>query len=301
MRFPHSSSLICGVVVAAGGCASPRLRAADTSPEAGLSSLIAAERAFARHSERAGIKESFIANLGGDGILFRPGPVNGLEWFRDRPASRGYLSWEPEVAAIAASGELGYTTGPWEFRARGAADTVSGAGHYVTVWRRDSSRTWKMALDIGTAHRWVPRPSEAPGKVLGTVYSLGGDARQALIVQDSALGAAGAPQSADLLGAMLDDARVHRQGAVPALGMDAIRAALHGDDRPYHAKPLGSGVSRAADFGYTYGEYELVPTFNRSAERGFYLRIWRPGPDGGWRIMLDLAQPGGGGGGGGGS
>jgi len=270
------------------GCASRGAQPGAGSND-GVRSLIAAERAFARHSERAGIKESFIANMGADGLLFRPGPVNGLEWLKTHPPARGYLSWDPEVAAISSSGELGYTTGPWEFRATGAKDTVSGAGHYVTVWRRDSTGTWKMAVDIGTSHAWMAKPDDAVGSVISRTSSLGADAQQQLFARDSAIGG-GAPQSAALLGAMADDARTHREGAPPALGIENVRRAFVGDDRPYHSTRLGGGISRAADFGYTYGEYELVASFTHPAQRGFYLRIWRVDGDV-WQVILDLSQP----------
>jgi ketosteroid isomerase-like protein len=261
------------------------------APGRGLQSLIAAERAFARHSERAGIKESFVANLGTDGILFRPGPVNGLDWFRTRPGGTGYLSWEPEVALIASSGDMGYTTGPWELRARGATDTVSGAGHYVTVWKRDSTGTWKMAADIGTSHRWVERPADAAGYVVLTASALGDSARRLLFSRDSVLGREGLRQTETLLPAMANAGRLHREGALPALGADAAREALRNDDRTFYSTPLGGAVSRAGDFGFTYGSYELVATFNKSGERGFYMRIWQPDDSGAWRILLDLQQP----------
>jgi Domain of unknown function (DUF4440) len=293
-RLPLRPLCACtAAAILAAACASRGRQGSEAGGDvSGLRSLVAAERAFARHSERAGIKESFVANLGVDGVLFRPGPVNGLEWFRDRPAPRAYLSWEPEVAAISASGDMGFTTGPWELRATGASDSVSGAGHYVTVWKRDSTGTWKMAVDIGTSHARVPRPTDVAGSVISATASLGPDAKQAIMARDSLLGkSGGAPQSAVLIGAMAPDARLHREGALPALGIDAVRAAMAGDDRPYHSKPLGAAASRAGDFGYTYGEYELVATFTRPAERGFYLRLWRPGEDGTWRIILDLAQP----------
>lgn len=287
LRGVHAGLAAAIVIIA--GCATSGAR--PDVPESGVRSLIAAERAFARHSEKAGIKESFIANLGVDGILFRPGPVNGLDWLTSRPPARGYLSWDPEVAAISSSGELGYTTGPWEFRAKGFADTVSGAGHYVTVWRRDSTGTWKMAVDIGTGHPWVARPTDVVGSVISRASSLGSDAQRMLFARDSVLGAAGAPQNAALLGALAADARLHREGALPALGLDAVRAALAGDERPYHSKRLGGATSRSLDLAYTYGEYELVPSFTRPAERGHYLRIWRADDDGEWRVILDLAQP----------
>lgn len=269
-------------------CASQPVQRSPDS-RGSVQSLIAAERAFARHSERAGIKESFTANLGVDGILFRPGPVNGLNWLDTHPPARGYLSWDPEVAAVSSSGELGYTTGPWEFRASGPKDSVSGAGHYVTVWRRDSTGTWKMAVDIGTSHKWMAKPDDAVGSVLTRVSSLGSAAQQQLFARDSVVGS-GAPQSGSLQGLMADDGRVHREGEIPALGIDNVRRLFAGDDRPYHSKRLGGGISRAADFAYTYGEYELVASFTHPAERGYYLRIWRIDDDA-WRVILDLAQP----------
>jgi len=273
-----------------GGCASSRNQPSGESA-AGLRSLIAAERAFARRAESSGTKDAFVANLGVDGVLFRPGPVNGLAWFRDRPPARGYLSWDPEWAEISASGELGWTTGPFEFRATSASDTVSDAGHYVTVWRRDPTGAWKLAVDIGTSHRFVPKRNDAGGTVLRPASSLGADAQRRLLAQDSVLGAAGVPARDALVASMDRGARLHREGAVPALGEAAVRTALRDDNRVYRSKPLGGGTSRAADFGYTYGEYDLAATSERAAERGFYVRLWCPGSDATWRIILDLAQP----------
>lgn len=292
MRISRNRSylafLLVAAIVLAAGCASQSAQRGAGSND-GVRSLIAAERAFARHSERAGIKESFIANLGTDGLLFRPGPVNGLNWLNTHPAAKGYLSWDPEVAAISSSGELGFTTGPWEFRAAGPKDSVSGAGHYVTVWKRDSTRTWKMAVDIGTSHRWMAKPEDAVGSVISRASTLGAEAQEQLFARDSAVGR-GAPQGASLLGAMAEDARVHREGEVPALGIENVRRAFAGDDRPYHSKRLGGAISRAGDFGYTYGEYELVASFTHPAQRGYYLRLWRV-DENAWRVILDLAQP----------
>lgn len=288
---PRAVACCATVVILLAGCASSGTTTNGGNRDAGLRSLIAAERAFARRSESSGIKDAFVANLGDDGLLFRPGPVNGLAWFRDRPAARGYLSWDPEWAEISASGEMGWTTGPFEVRAAGASDTVSGAGHYVTVWRRDSAGVWKMVVDIGTSHRFVPKPKDAEGAVLRRAGSLGADAQRRLLVQDSVLGTAGVQPRNALMASMDREVRLHREGAVPALGEVAVRVALRDDDRVYRSRPLGGGTSRAADFGYTYGEYELSATSERAAERGFYLRLWRPGGDGTWRVILDLAQP----------
>lgn len=289
--FAHrlALGLLCGGAIA---CASAGSSRSVPNSDDALRSVIAAERAFARHSERAGVNESFSANLAVDGILFRPGPVNGLHWLAANPGQAGYLSWEPSTAAVTQSGDMGFTTGPWEFRAKGATDTLSGAGHYVTVWKRDSTGAWKIALDIGTSHRWLERPADAMGRVLPVVDSSGAaEWRSHLFRRDSLLGAGGLPQADALLPAFAEDGRLHRERAVPALGIAAVRAALGDDKRPYYAKPIDLAVSRGGEFAYSYGEYELVASVTRPPERGYYLRLWRRADDGSWRILLDLNQP----------
>src|SRR3990172_2823380 len=78
-------------------------------------SLVQAELAFAAMSVEKGRKAAFITFLSEDSILFRPGPVSGKKWFIEAPEAHGLLSWRPVVAVVSASGDFGYTTGPWEF------------------------------------------------------------------------------------------------------------------------------------------------------------------------------------------
>ena len=87
-----------------------------------LGSLVEAERAFARASIEKGIRASFIENLADDGILFRPRPVAGKKWMEDHPAPKGVLTWQPIFADVARAGDMGYTTGPWEFREKTLED-----------------------------------------------------------------------------------------------------------------------------------------------------------------------------------
>ena len=66
-------------------------------------------------------------------------------------AAAGQLNWAPEFADIAVSGDLGYTTGPWEFR-RSPKDAPVAFGHYVTLWRKQNNGAWKVEVDIGIGH-----------------------------------------------------------------------------------------------------------------------------------------------------
>ena len=81
-----------------------------------LDGLIEAERAFARLSLEKGSRDAFLANLSDESILFRPGPVPGKQWMEKSEAVTTQLSWQPEFADISSAADLGFTTGPWEFR-----------------------------------------------------------------------------------------------------------------------------------------------------------------------------------------
>src|SRR5262249_24941180 len=85
----------------------------------GVASLVAAERAFAKRSVDPGIKPAFLANVAEVAIIFRPGPVNAQEWFKNHGGATGTLAWAPDLAAVANTGDLGYTSGPWSYTEEG--------------------------------------------------------------------------------------------------------------------------------------------------------------------------------------
>src|SRR5512134_2869671 len=102
---------------------------------ADLVSLVAAEWAFADSSPQLGTRGAFLAHLADDAILFRPRPVRGKEWLTAQPARPGLLTWYPMLAAISRAGDLGYTSGPWEFRPNGPADAPVAYGFFTSLWR----------------------------------------------------------------------------------------------------------------------------------------------------------------------
>ena len=44
------------------------------------------------------------------------------------------------------AGDLGYTYGTYTVPA--LASAPARAGHYVHIWERDTTRTWKLALEV---------------------------------------------------------------------------------------------------------------------------------------------------------
>jgi hypothetical protein len=66
------------------------------------------------------------------------------------PAS--LLTWEPQRAEVARSGELGWTWGTYEVRPEGDLEAEPLAyGKYVNVWRTQPDRTWKVIVDTGNS------------------------------------------------------------------------------------------------------------------------------------------------------
>jgi ketosteroid isomerase-like protein len=62
------------------------------------------------------------------------------------------LTWEPIFANIAASGDLGYTIGRWDYSITDSLGAVQSAfGHYVTVWQKQPDGSWKYVFDSGTS------------------------------------------------------------------------------------------------------------------------------------------------------
>jgi ketosteroid isomerase-like protein len=63
------------------------------------------------------------------------------------PIAGGGPLWTPEIGAVAASGDLGFTAGPvvlW--RPADGAGAPAGA-KYLTIWRRMPNGDWRYVVD----------------------------------------------------------------------------------------------------------------------------------------------------------
>lgn len=61
------------------------------------------------------------------------------------------ISWKPENAEVALSGDLGYTWGNWKL----VAPDTTYYGNYFTAWKKQKDGKWKVALDGGNG---TPKP-----------------------------------------------------------------------------------------------------------------------------------------------
>ncbi len=280
------------------GCA----RVGDMESE--LGSLVDAERAFAQASLDRGWRAAFLEYLGEGSIAFQPEPVDARAWYEKSTADSSVLSWGPVYADISRGGDMGYTTGPWTHTRATADGEVTYHGQYVSVWKRESGGAWRVAIDIGISHaepapdagvgeapvREVTHP-ELPAGWRGTAVDLKGE-RLALL--DADRGFADAVASAGSVEAYRKhtacDVRLYRQGREPRAGQDAALAALARTPGSLVWEPAAAHVSRSGDLGYTYGASTFTPEGDAPAERRNYLKIWKKGGDGRWRVVLDIAD-----------
>lgn len=262
-----------------------------------LQSLIEAERGFARTSVEKGTREAFLANLADDSVIFHPHALNGKKWWSEQQPRPGVLSWRPIYAFVARSGDIGYTTGPWEYRPKSLEDKPVAFGYFVTIWKKQVDGTWKAFLDLGTQNP-EPKTSE-PDKVfsssntaknIGTNHDITSEWGSLLKTENDFLKLMTTKSGVDsFLSYMADDVRFYRMNAFPVLGAEATRAAFAARPGTLSWQNTSGGVSSTGDLGYTYGTYELKS--GAEAESGNYLRIWRKQANGKWRVVLDLLNP----------
>lgn len=254
--------------------------------------LVAAERAFASAAASEGTRAAFLQFLAGDSILFRPEPVDGQTWFQQQPANPGLLSWRPEFAEMAASGDMGYTTGPWNFRGQSDESPVQ-FGQYVSIWRRGQHSPWKVALDAGITS---PPPVDESNstQVIAIEHEIARDgvSEAELLQIESTLAE-----------------RVRQKGYLSAVHEMAAANVwvLRMDQPPFRgfldlaevvpAQPLdiewtvsGAAVAPSGELGYVYGTGRRLNE-EQVEERCSFLRIWRWGDQDRWELALDIDNP----------
>lgn len=120
--------------------------------------LIKTDSEFSNLSKEKGMNEAFLTYVAEDGVLLRRNslPIKGKNVIREKllssPDTSVTLTWEPQYADVAKSGELGYTYGIYVIKGRDEkGNPASVKGTYCSIWKRDEKRNWKFVLDTGNA------------------------------------------------------------------------------------------------------------------------------------------------------
>ncbi|HYC38301.1 MAG TPA: DUF4440 domain-containing protein [Usitatibacter sp.] len=274
--------LLAACAVAAAACA------VNPASKEDAASLAAAETAFASHSVREDMRVAFIAAFAPDGLFVRNGWIAAARYLEARPAPPIVLDWRPQLVEVAASGELGLSTGPWRLTSKADPAAPAGYGQFVSIWRRAPAGPWKVEVDLGIAHErpilW-DAPLENRGAPAGA-RSSGGELVDAEADFQKRATAGGLAAAFEALAAA--DLRFYREGHSPVLDRATAIASPAARESQQRWTLEHGAVARSGDFGYSRGTYALAPAPAKTA--GYFLRVWRREAPG-WRVILDVVQP----------
>jgi ketosteroid isomerase-like protein len=267
--------------------------------QSALQEMVKTEQAFSKMAEEKNARDAFMTFIADDGLLFRPGAVNGKKWMLERPVppsdKKPLLAWQPSYAGMAASGDMGFTTGPWEAKSDIKDEKPSGYGHFVTVWKKQSDGSWKFVVDLGISHpqsggpqaHWEPEATKKetfkPVDIAVSRESLlSRDRKYSAEVLSQGLGKTFSAYAAP-------DVRLYRHAGLPFIGREASTEAIAKTKGQVTWQPIAADTSSAGDLGYTHGTYEVADDTKKVIEHGSYVRIWKK-QSATWQIIMDVTN-----------
>lgn len=271
-------------------------KSASLAPD--LQAMVETERAFAHTAPEKGIRDSFLAFIADDGILFRPTAVNGKQFLEKQQPRPGILTWYPSFADISGAGDMGMTTGPWEFRQKSLEEQPVAFGAFMTVWRKQADGSWKFAIDFGISYDKPDAPAAAwqlPANFNRSKTEAKADAAKeqaGLLALEQKFSKASEAQgfAKAFINYAADDVRILREGMQPVVGFKEASSALalKTGTRPLSWQPVKAEVASSGDMGFTYGSFMLESKAKGEVSMtGNYVRVWKK-QGGKWRVIMDV-------------
>jgi ketosteroid isomerase-like protein len=256
----------------------PFLSVAQTATD-----VLNAERSFAAYSVQHGTKAAFLKFADSTGVVFEKGKaVNAIEAWNKRQARPGVLNWYPIYGLLAASGDMGITTGPWTFQPGTINDSVVARGQFNTVWHKTPSGEWKFLLDMGISNTpdfgtgVFQLRDEKMSFTPGTLNELQA-VEESLVQQTSDAALRAQAYTVAVSGQAF---LLNRNGRLPTTTIADI-APLVSAMPAISYQQSQAGISRSGDLGYVYGTTII------NGKDDNYLRIWRRERKA-WKLALEV-------------
>jgi len=258
--------------------------------------MVAAERAFAARALIIGWKAAFLEYFADTAVGFDSGTV-GLAHDQvsanPDPPKDHRLIWEPRYGDVAASGEIGYLTGPVRSILPSRDNGRPRHSTYFSIWKRERDGRFKVVMDVG-----VNTPSAVPFAAGFTRAASANrftgdydDTTPPLSAADGVLNSAlRSGQVAAYRGRLASGARFHRQNILPVVGDRNVMRWLATRPAYRDADSRYAEAARSGDLGYTWGTYAIGPR-QKPTGQGFYVRAWERERNGQWKIAMDILQP----------
>jgi ketosteroid isomerase-like protein len=236
------------------------------------------------------VRQAFLANLGKESLLFTQGKVvDGLAKWTQIPAGKALLDWWPIYADVSVAGDLGYTTGPFQFFQNKNDTSPIGIGFYSTVWRKGSDGIWKVVTDLGISTATLPASSDEvaspknsgeksdPGAMMNELQSLESEYTNLLNESFKSFHSE----------YLAEEFRIHRPQKNPVTS--SIELPTLEEKHKFVFKNVGLQISASGDLALAYGEVKVQVDQSDPAKITSinYIRVWKK-MGGQWKIVLDV-------------
>ena len=194
------------------------------------------------------------------------------------------------MTEIAASGELGYNTGPYEFREKPDTKPV-GYGEFFSFWKKQADGKWKVVLDQGCEHSMSN--NEVKLEAIVSQYK-GGDSKNddlsTLMQLDRKFSHLSKEQGIQkaFIQFLAQKTRVMRSQLLPESNRDKAVALVAQEKGTLTWEPSGGDIAKSGDLGYTFGLSQR--DVDGRVEKGNYVRAWRK-ENGDWKVAVDVMTP----------
>lgn len=256
--------------------------------------IIKTDKEFSSFSKISNTKDAFLTFLSKDAVLFRKGKiVNGIEFFSTKEKTNELLTWEPVWADVSLGGDIGYTTGTFEFRKNRDQIEPSNIGYYLSVWKKENDH-WRTLIDFGInvpleikthhnslqfnrkkSHNNYKTFPENITKFSSLAYQYEEELNRNKISLDKKY--------------LAKEFRIYRPNELPFSSLKDLEK-LYEKDKVFYFKQHSFNMSSTGDLAYTYGIVSIVYSNNKNIQnkQGGYLRIWKRKNKYNWEITLDI-------------
>jgi ketosteroid isomerase-like protein len=260
-----------------------------------LQSLVEAERAFSLMAKEKNTRDAFLAFLSDDAVTSVPGqgPRQGKQYLEEQTPNESWLYWYPVYTDIAASGDFGFNTGPWEFRQKRTDENPLAFGQFVSIWKKNAKGEWRVAIDIGIGH---PASNNKPLLTTSAVnlkllkQRTRGGKKELFKTEQRFLQDFEQKGNAAYKKLLSDEARFYRPDKAPYMAKSEVQQILN-DQQPKVSYTFVDGdVAASGDLAYVYGKasIELARNGVTKTRQCSYMRFWKKEDGKNWKIVLDL-------------
>lgn len=258
--------------------------------EAPLMQVVNAEKQFAAYAKSNGTVPAFMKFLDDSSKVFDKGKIlNGKEFWQQRKADSSELRWYPEFAEISASGDFGYTSGPWEYRVKKGSEKADFRGYFNSIWKKNDVDEWKVMIDLGVPASESEYDEEKVEYVSSVI-----DEKTTPVSKRNLKNAKRrtnkTEEIADLEGKFIAnyaDGKAYMKYASPkARFFRPMKKVMKGtitlpDTVQYTYHYTGGEMAHSKDLAYAFGNVTAL------GKEGNYLRVWKK-EAGEWKIVLDV-------------